>query len=89
VETTIAKVFGRARKAANLPKEYVLYTSRHGAMTDLCEVVLLSEAMKIGGHGDTKTAIGYQHSNARKLQQKLDALHECQAVELHELPSWR
>jgi integrase len=82
--TTIAKVFGRARKAANLPKEYVFYTSRHGAMTDLCEVIPLSEAMKIGGHGDTKTAIGYQHSNTRNLQQKLDALHECQAVELQQ-----
>jgi integrase len=54
---TIAKAFTKARDAAGVPKIYVRYSSRHGAMTDLCRIVPLSEAMNIGGHSDAKTAI--------------------------------
>jgi integrase len=72
--TTIAKAFTKARDAAGVPKIYVLYSSRHGAMTDLARVVPLSEVMNIGGHSDARTAIGYQHSETPKLQEKLDAL---------------
>jgi integrase len=70
--TTINKAFTAARDAAGLPKEYVLYTARHGAMTDLAGVVSLAEVMKIGGHSDTKTAIHYQHPDTANLQAKLD-----------------
>jgi integrase len=72
--TTIAKAFTKARDAEGVPKIYVLYSSRRGAMTDLCRIVPLSEAMNIGGHSDTKTGIGYQHSETPRLQAKLDAL---------------
>lgn len=72
--TTINKTFSLARDAAGLPREYVLYTARHGAMTDLAGVVSLAETMKIGGHSDAKTAIRYQHPETVDLQAKLDAV---------------
>ena len=72
--TTIAKFFSKARDAAGVPRMFVLYSSRHGAMTDLARIVPLSEVMRIGGHTDPRTAMGYQHSQTVNLQAKLDAL---------------
>ena len=43
-------------------------------MTDLARIVPLSEVMRIGGHTDIRTAVGYQHSETANLQVKLDAL---------------
>ena len=79
--TTIAKFFSKARDAAGVPKMYVLYSSRHGAMTDLARIVPLSEVMRIGGHSDPRTAIGYQHSETANLQTKLDALRALDKTE--------
>lgn len=69
---TIQKAFTAARKAAGRPSGMCLYTARHGMMTDLAAVLPLSEVMKIGGHSDSKTAMGYQHSHTSDLQAKLD-----------------
>jgi integrase len=79
--TTIAKFFSKARDAAGVPKMYVLYSSRHGAMTDLARIVPPSEVMRIGGHSDIRTAIGYQHSQTANLQAKLDALRTIDKTE--------
>jgi len=43
-------------------------------MTALARIVPLSEVMRISGHSDPRTAIGYQHSETANLQTKLDAL---------------
>ena len=68
----IAKAFRIARKAAGLPKSLVLYTARHGAMTDLANVLPLDSVMRIGGHSDPRTALGYQHTQVNDLQARLD-----------------
>ena len=77
--TTIAKFFSKARDAAGVPKMFALYSSRHGAMT--ARIVPLSEVMRIGGHTDPRTAIGYQHSETANLQAKLDALRTLDKTE--------
>jgi integrase len=69
----INKAFLAARRAAGLPDNLVLYTARHGMMTDLADTVSLAEVMKIGGHSDPKVAIGYQHPQTANLQARLDA----------------
>jgi integrase len=71
---TITKAFNKARDAAKLPRALVVYTARHGALTDLASVLTIAETMMIGGHSDFRTAVAYQHPQTRNLQQKLDAL---------------
>ena len=78
---TIAKTYTRARIAAGLPAMYVLYSSRHGALTDLARIVPLSEVMKIGGHTSTATAIGYQHSETPHLQELLDTMQTTDRIQ--------
>ncbi len=73
---TIGKAFNAARDAAKLPKSLVLYTARHGALTDLANVLSVAETMMIGGHSDVRTAISYQHPKTINLQEKLDALQK-------------
>ena len=68
---SIAKAFSRARDLAGLPKALVLYTARHGRMSDLAQVCTLKETMDIGGHSDIKIATSYQHPNTQQLQAKL------------------
>ena len=70
---TITKAFKKAREAANLPEELVIYTARRGALTDLAAVLTIAETMMIGGHTDVKTAISYQAPKTLNLQEKLDA----------------
>lgn len=70
---SIQKTFTDARKAAGLPQAMCLYTARHGALTDLGTVLSLPEFMKIGGHTDTKVALGYQHQFTANLQARLNA----------------
>lgn len=70
---SIHKAFTRARKAAGLPSAMVLYTARHGAGTDLANVTSLKETMDILGHGDTQTAMRYQHPSTSNLKEKLEA----------------
>jgi integrase len=70
---SINKAFAAARKGAGLPASMVLYTARHGYLTDVAAVRSLAETMKIGGHSDSRTAIGYQHPQTENLQRDLDA----------------
>ena len=69
---TITKAFNRARDKAGLSKAMVLYTGRHGAGTDLAEVASLKTVMQVLGHGDTKTAMRYQHPDVNDLQARLN-----------------
>lgn len=71
--TSINKAFSKARDAAGLPAEMVLYTARHGQMTDLGSVCSLKEVMDIGGHSDSKTAMRYQHPDVEDLKARLTA----------------
>jgi|SRR5579872_2121689 len=71
---TITKAFNKARDAAKLPKGLVVYTARHGALTDLAGVLTIAETMMIGGHSDVRTAMSYQHPQTTNLQAKLDAM---------------
>lgn len=75
---TITKAFNKARDAAKLPKALVVYTARHGALTDLAGVLTIAETMMIGGHSDVRTAMAYQHPHTRNLQEKLDAFQTIQ-----------
>jgi len=70
--TTIKTAFNRARDLAGLPKQMVLYTARHGRMSDLSKVCALNEVMQIGGHSDPKTALRYQHTSTAELQVRLE-----------------
>jgi len=69
--TSIQKAFVRARNLAGLPKEYVIYSARHGAATDIASVVSLKEVMNILGHSDMATALRYQHPSTENLQARL------------------
>ena len=71
--TTIKDAFREAREKAGLPKKMCPYTARHGRLTDVGKVVSLKEVMEIGGHGDVKTALRYQHPDPAELQRKLEA----------------
>jgi len=64
----ISKAFREARQAAGLPKNLVLYTSRHGMTTDLASVLPLDAVMRIGGHTDAAVALGYQHTEVTDLR---------------------
>jgi len=69
---TINVTFRKARKAAGLPDEMVLYASRHGALTDLAQVMTLKELMAISGHSDSRVAMSYQHPPTADIQKRLD-----------------
>lgn len=71
--TTIHKAYTRARKAAGLPSAMCLYTARHGALSDLANVVSLKTVMEVGGHTDSKTAMRYQHPATADLRARLEA----------------
>lgn len=60
--TTVGKLFRQARNKAGLPKELVLYCSRHDYGTRvLRETGNLAAVMKTMGHKDVRTAMRYQH----------------------------
>lgn len=68
----INKAFNAARDKAGFPTVMVLYKTRHGAGTDLAEVVSLKTVMNLLGHGDTKTAMRYQHPDVSGIQERLN-----------------
>ena len=71
---SIGKTFNAARDRAGLPKTLILYSSRHGAVTDLSEVLTTREVMDIAGHTDMQVAAPYQHPNVERIQDKLVTL---------------
>lgn len=68
---TIHKTFTKARKAAGLPDSVVLYSARHGALTDFSSRMSLPELMSVGGHSDSKIAMVYQHPDLATIQEKM------------------
>ena len=72
--TTIGKLFRQARKKAGLPKELVLYCSRHDYGTRvLRETGNLAAVMKTMGHKDVRTAMRYQHPELDIVRDALNA----------------
>ncbi len=60
--TTVGKLFREARDKAGLPKELVLYCSRHDYGTRVLEKTgNLAVVMKSMGRKDVRTAMRYQH----------------------------
>jgi hypothetical protein len=74
--TTVAKLFRQAREKAGLPKDLVLYCSRHDYGTRvLRETGNLAAVMKTMGHKDVRTAMRYQHPELDIVREALNATH--------------
>lgn len=72
--TTVGKLFRQARNKAGLPKELVLYCSRHDYGTRvLRETGNLAAVMKTMGHKDVRTAMRYQHPELDIVRDALNA----------------
>lgn len=60
--TTVGKLYREARDKAGLPKDLVLYSSRHDFRTRMLRRTQnLAAVMKVMGHKDVRTAMRYQH----------------------------
>jgi integrase len=60
--TTVARAFQKARAAAGLPEDLVLYCARHGFGTEMYrETKNLFAVMKAMGHAAVATTMKYQH----------------------------
>jgi integrase len=68
---SIGQTFNAARDRAGLPKTLILYSSRHGALTDLSQALTTREVMDIGGHSDMQVAARYQHPDVDSIQNKI------------------
>jgi Phage integrase family len=72
--TNLSKQFARARDAAGLPKDLVLYCGRHDFGTyALQETGNLAAVMKSMGHSDVRTAMKYQHPDMSVLRVALNS----------------
>lgn len=72
--TTVSRLFREARDKAGLPKELVLYCSRHDYGTRvLQETGNLAAVMKTMGHKDVRTAMRYQHPELEIVREALNA----------------
>jgi integrase len=72
--TTVGKLFREARDKAGLPKELVLYCSRHDYGTRvLRETGNLAAVMKTMGHKDVRTTMRYQHPELDIVRDALNA----------------
>jgi site-specific recombinase XerC len=75
-EGMVYRQWVRARQAAGLPRELVLYCARH----DLGSFVLaktgnLKAVMNAMGHGDVRSAMVYQRPEAEIIRNALNARH--------------
>jgi integrase len=77
---TITAAFKAAREAAGLPAAMCVYTSRHGALTDLGAILSTAAVMEIGGHTDPRVAMKYQHPSTANIQALLDATAATETV---------
>lgn len=72
--TTVSKLFRQAREKAGLPRELVLYCSRHDFGTRVVrETGNLPAVMKTMGHKDVRTAMRYQHPELDIVREALNA----------------
>lgn len=72
VLATLRKGFNRAKKAANLPADLVLYSTRHTFGTDMADLGNPKLTMKVMGHTEIKTSARYQHPETDKIASFLD-----------------
>ena len=62
--TTVAGQFRKARKAAELPDDLVLYCARHGFGTEMYRATKnLFAVMNVMGHTAVSTTMKYQHQD--------------------------
>jgi len=74
--TTVEKQFLAARAAAQLPKEVVLYTSRHTFGTRAYKGSRnLKAVMDVMGHADIKTTMRYQHPEVDLVRDAIEQQH--------------
>ncbi len=75
-EGLVYRQWARARQAAGLPRELVLYCARHdfGSFV-LAKTGNLKAVMNAMGHGDVRSAMVYQHPEGEIIRNALDARH--------------
>jgi len=75
-EGMVYRQWARARQAAGLPRELVLYCARHdfGGFV-LAKTGNLKAVMNAMGHGDVRSAMVYQHPEGEIIRNALDARH--------------
>ena len=75
-EATVNRQWVRAREAAGLPRDLVLYCARHdyGSFV-LSETGNLKAVMNAMGHADVKSAMVYQHPDGEIIRAALNARH--------------
>jgi integrase len=75
-EGMVYRQWARARQAAALPRELVLYCARHdfGSFV-LAKTGNLKAVMNAMGHGDVRSAMVYQHPEGEIIRNALDARH--------------
>lgn len=75
-EGMVYRQWARARQAAGLPRELVLYCARHDFGTFvLAKTGNLKAVMNAMGHGDVRSAMVYQHSEGEIIRHPLKARH--------------
>jgi len=75
-EGMVYRQWVRARQAARLPRELVLYCARHdfGSFV-LAKTGNLKAVMNAMGHGDVRSAMVHQHPEAKIIRNALNARH--------------
>ena len=75
-EGLVYRQWARARQAAGLPRELVLYCARHdfGSFV-LAKTGNLKAVMNAMGHGDVRSAMVYQHPEGEIIRNALNARH--------------
>jgi integrase len=75
-EGMVYRQWARARQAAGLPRELVLYCARHdfGSFV-LAKTGNLKAVMNAMGHGDVRSAMIYQHPEGELIRNALNARH--------------
>ena len=75
-EGMVYRQWARARQAAGLPRELVLYCARHdfGSFV-LAKTGNLKAVMNAMGHGDVRSAMLYQHPEGEIIRNALNARH--------------
>jgi integrase len=75
-EGMVYRQWARARQAAGLPRELVLYRARHdfGSFV-LAKTGNLKAVMNAMGHGDVRSAMVYQHPEGEIIRNALNARH--------------
>lgn len=73
--TYLSSTFRTLRERAGLPREYVLYTSRHKAITDMLNAEVPPKfVQEIAGHSTFAMTEKYAHIDAARLGSHMDAI---------------